>query len=55
MSTKLKRLIVLSFSIIAAAILFIYLSETLILWRLFFSFMMFISTYILFDGFIKYW
>ncbi|MDD3656789.1 MAG: hypothetical protein PHI72_08545 [Atribacterota bacterium] len=54
MSKKMKQLIIFSVSIIASAILFFYLLETLLVWRLFFAIIMFLSTYIMFDGFVKY-
>ena len=54
MSKKLKQLMIVLIAVIASGILFFYLSETLLLWRLFFTVMMFLSTYIMFDGFLKY-
>lgn len=54
MTKKMKQLIISSVSIIASVILFFYLSETLLVWRLFFAIIMFLSTYIMFDGFLKY-
>jgi hypothetical protein len=53
-SKKLKQLIIYSIAVIASAILFLYLSETLLPWRIFFALIMFLSTYIMFDGFLKY-
>jgi len=53
-SKKVKQLIISSIAVIASGILFFYLSETLLFWRLFFAVIMFLSTYIMFDGFLKY-
>ncbi len=54
MGKKLKQVINLSIVIGVSSIIFFYLSETLIFWRFIFSGLMFLATYIMVDGFLKY-
>jgi len=49
----LRRIISLAVSVGVSGGLFYYLSETLILWRVVFSFILFLATYILIDGFLR--
>lgn len=50
----LKQIINLAIAIGAFGLIFFYLSETLIFWRFIFSILMFLATYIMIDGFLKY-
>jgi len=54
MGKKLKQAINLAIAIGAFSLIFFYLSETLIYWRFIFSALMFLATYIMIDGFLKY-
>jgi hypothetical protein len=47
------KIISLIISIVASGSLFYYLSETLIQWRIAFSALMFLATYIMIDGFLR--
>ena len=49
----LRRVSSLAISIGASGILFYYLSETLIQWRIALSVLMFLATYIMIDGFLR--
>ncbi len=54
MGKKLKQIIILVVATGAFSLIFFYLSETLIYWRVTFSALMFLATYIMIDGFLKY-
>ena len=48
-----RRILGLAISIGASGILFYYLSETLIQWRIVLSVLMLLATYIMIDGFLR--
>jgi hypothetical protein len=48
-----RRIASLAIGLGASGILFYYLSETLIQWRIVLSVLMFIATYILIEGFLR--
>ena len=50
----LRKIISLIVSVILAVILFTYLAETDVQWRILLSGILFISTYITLDGFLQY-
>jgi len=54
MGKKLKQFINLAIAIGSFSLIFFYLSETLLYWRFIFSGLMFLATYIMIDGFLKY-
>lgn len=48
-----RKIAGLAIGIVASAGLFYYLSETLMAWRVAFSVLMFLATYIMIDGFLR--
>jgi hypothetical protein len=48
-----RRISSLAISVGASGILFYYLSETLIQWRIVLSILMLLATYIMIDGFLR--
>ena len=53
MSRIVRRIASLVISIGASGILFCYLSETIIQWRIVLSVLMLLATYIMIDGFLR--
>ncbi len=49
-----RKFISLGVAIITSGALFYYLSETLIQWRMIFSALLFLATYIMIDGFLRH-
>ena len=49
-----RKFISLGVAIITSGVLFHYLSETLIQWRMIFSALLFLATYIMIDGFLRH-
>jgi hypothetical protein len=49
----LRKILSLATSIGASGILFFYLSETVLQWRVALSLLMFLATYIMIDGFLR--
>jgi hypothetical protein len=49
-----RKIASLAVAIVASGALFYYLSETLIQWRIVFSTLMFLATYIMIDGFLRH-
>jgi len=49
----LRKILSLTISIGMSGILFYYLSETVIQWRIALSVLMFLATYIMIDGFLR--
>jgi hypothetical protein len=51
---KIKYLIAPLVAVACAGLLFYYLNETMLLWRVLLSAILFISAFILIDGFFRY-
>lgn len=49
-----RKFVSLGVAIITSGALFYYLSETLIQWRIIFSALLFLATYIMIDGFLRH-